>query len=129
MKNPIQPLYTTDTGTVRFKQNKIVNDLVTFGETRGFSLNDIARGDYTNDDRMQLAQLIGYSLSGYGSLSYVDDESYEAAEKMLEGMDERDARIAFLQGTLSSLRKGMKESVARLYGIHQDDLGGEDEVK
>ena len=34
---------------------------------------------------MQLAQLIGYSLSGYSELSYVDDDSYGAAEKMAEG--------------------------------------------
>lgn len=33
---------------------------------------------------MQLAQLLGYSVSGYGDLPYVSDESYDKAAKMVE---------------------------------------------
>ncbi|ELY4307208.1 hypothetical protein SMZ19_003863 [Cronobacter sakazakii] len=42
----------------------------------------MALEEFDAEDRMQLAQLIGYSLSGYGSLSYVSDESYARAASM-----------------------------------------------
>lgn len=43
-------------------------------------MNDLACMEFSQEDREQFAQLIGYSLSGYGDLSYVSDESYDAAE-------------------------------------------------
>ena len=42
-------------------------------------MNHLARIGFTDDDRQQFAQLIGYSLSGYGDLSYVDDRTYATA--------------------------------------------------
>ena len=76
---PMQPLEFDDRGTLRFKENKIVRRLLDYSKQRGYGLNEIALEDFTDDDRMQLAQLIGYSLSGYGELSYVSDESWERA--------------------------------------------------
>ena len=73
MKHPMQPLAKDEHGTLRFQQNKIVRDLLEFATSRGFGLNEIAEREYSDEDRQQFAQLIGYSLSGYGELGYVDD--------------------------------------------------------
>lgn len=72
-RNPNQPLVVDNHGVVRFKRNEIVNDLLEFAQQRGFGLNEIAQKTYSREDRNQLAQLIGYSVSGWGSLSYSID--------------------------------------------------------
>lgn len=68
-RHPMQPVVMAADQVIRFKQNKIVNDLLEFCQEHGFGLNEIAIRDYDKDDRSQLMQLIGYSVSGYGSLS------------------------------------------------------------
>ena len=75
-QNPMQPLLIDERGTVRFKQNAIVRYLLDAG---GIDLNEIAVLPFSQDDREQFAQLIGYSVSGYGDLSYVRDASYARA--------------------------------------------------
>lgn len=75
----MQPLVIDGHGTLRFKENPIVRRLLDYATERGYGLNEIAMEQFDADDQMQLAQLIGYSLSGYGTLSYVTDESYERA--------------------------------------------------
>lgn len=126
MKHPIQPLAKDEDGTLRFLKNKIVCDLLDFATPRGLGLNEMASRDYSDEDRQQFAQLIGYSLSGYGELrGYVNDEDYYAAAKMAEGLDERDARIAALEQKVSELRSAadmLREPVARLLEMHPDDL-------
>ncbi|RWS52723.1 hypothetical protein DN586_22335 [Enterobacter cloacae] len=76
---PMQPLVIDSHGTLRFKENPIVRKLLDYATEHGYGLNEIAREEFDAEDHMQLAQLIGYSLSGYGTLSYVTDESYEHA--------------------------------------------------
>lgn len=78
-KLPMQPLVIDAHGTLRFKENPIVRTLLDYATGHGYGLNEIAREEFDAEDQMQLAQLIGYSLSGYGTLSYVTDESYERA--------------------------------------------------
>lgn len=74
-RNPMQPLVKDQHGTVRFKGNAIVEYLLECARVgKSADLNHIARLDFTQDDRCQFAQLIGYSLSGYHELSYVSDE-------------------------------------------------------
>lgn len=81
--HPIQPLYVDGDGVVRFKANRIVQWMLDMGRQGvRFDLNVIAATPFSTDDREQLAQLIGYSLSGFGELSYVRDATYEAAEAM-----------------------------------------------
>ena len=75
-KHPIQPIVTDENGIFRFKSNKIVQFLLDNG---GFDMNDLAMMDFADNDREQFAQLIGYSVSGFGSLSYVSDEAYDKA--------------------------------------------------
>lgn len=76
---PMQPLVIDAHGTLRFKENPIVRKLLDYATVHGYGLNEMALEHFDAEDRMQLAQLIGYSLSGYGTLSYVTDESYERA--------------------------------------------------
>jgi hypothetical protein len=119
-KHPIQPLAYDEKGVLRFKANAIVQYLLDNG---GIDLKDIACWPFTKEDRQQFAQLIGYSLSGYASLSYVDNESYETAEKTFnEGLNEDKARIAYLEGELKELREALRVPIARLFEVHPDDL-------
>lgn len=78
-KLPMQPLVIDAHGTLRFKENPIVRTLLDYATEHGYGLNEIALEQFDTEDQMQLAQLIGYSLSGYGTLSYVTDESYGRA--------------------------------------------------
>lgn len=127
MKNPIQPLAKDAKGVLRFKENAIVRHLLDTHPKIG--MNQLAALDFTDDDRQQFAQLIGYSLSGYGELqSYVDDEAYGTAAHMADGLDERDARIAALEQKLSGMRAAvdmLRKPMALLLEMHPDDLGAE----
>ena len=76
-QHPVQPLYKDDGGVIRFRENAIVRFLLDAGP---FALNQIALMPFDQNDREQFAQLIGYSLDGFGELSYVRTETYERAE-------------------------------------------------
>lgn len=82
-KHPIQPVEYDDHGVIRFKQNRIVRHLLDNGP---FDMNDLASKNFSNEDWEQFAQLIGYSVSGFGDLSYTGPatvkEADEAAEKL-----------------------------------------------
>lgn len=84
-QHPMQSIYIDKDGNARFKENKIVRYML---DRNIINMNDIASLRFSNEDRMQFAQLIGYSVDGYGDLSYVSDESYnkavEIADKMLK---------------------------------------------
>ena len=120
MNQPMQPLAYDEKGVLRFKPNAIVQYILDNG---GTDLNKIACLPFSKEDRQQFAQLIGYSLGGYSSLSYVDNESYETAEKIFnEGLSEDKARIAYLEGELKALRDALQVPMARLFEKHPDDL-------
>ncbi|MCP4255438.1 MAG: hypothetical protein GY775_18955 [Candidatus Scalindua sp.] len=80
MKNPDQPIVIAEDKVVRFKENKIISKLLVFATENGYSLNNIAIdfdtevNEKDNADAIQLMQLIGYSVSGYGGLSCVKYE-------------------------------------------------------
>ncbi len=78
--HPMQPIALDRAGVARFKQNKIVRDLLDFATARGFGLNEIAVRDYHVEDQEQLAQLIGYSVSGFGDLSYARRGTVQTAD-------------------------------------------------
>lgn len=119
-KHPIQPLVKDEKGVLRFKKNAIVVYILDNG---GIDLNQIAAIPFSQEDRDQFTQLIGYSLSGYGELSYISDEAYYIAEGMLEkGLDERDARISYLETILEKVREGIKIIAPEIFKIHPDDL-------
>ncbi len=85
-KHPMQRLAKDEHGVVRFVANEIVRFLLDNG---GHDMNDLACREFSVDDREQFAQLIGYSVSGFGSLSYASDEAVAeadvAAEALLHG--------------------------------------------
>ncbi|MFT3989964.1 MAG: hypothetical protein QM680_01005 [Luteolibacter sp.] len=118
--HPIQPLETDEDGILRFKKNAIVSHLLDCG---GIDLNALARMDFPREDREQFAQLIGYSLSGFGDLSYVSDETYETASRMAESDETPEqARCAVLAETISKIRAGLREAAIAAFHIHPEDL-------
>lgn len=118
--HPIQPIYQDENGTLRFKANEIVKFLLA---NSGLDMQKIASMDFTNEDREQFVQLIGFSLSGFGDLSFVSDETYDSAEIMAErGIDESQARIEALETMLSEVKKGLRIAVPAVFRIHPDDL-------
>lgn len=120
MKHPTQPLKKDKHGVLRFKENAIVNYLLDNG---GIDMNKLAVLPFSQEDREQFAQLIGYSLSGYGELSYVGEDAYSTAALMAEKkLDERDARIAWLEAVVEKCREGVKLMAPELFKIHPDDL-------
>jgi hypothetical protein len=74
--HPMQPVYRDENNVVRFKPNKILEYLFDIG---ALDLNKIAAMSFPVEDRMQLAQLLGYSISGYSDLSYVTNGSANKA--------------------------------------------------
>lgn len=77
-KYPVQPKITDEHGVLRFEKNPIVEYL---RDNSGIDMNKIAIWCHENDIdpkyQQQFAQLIGYSVRGYGTLSYVTDENWE----------------------------------------------------
>ncbi|ROM84138.1 hypothetical protein BK655_12370 [Pseudomonas brassicacearum] len=85
-RQPMQPVVMAADGTIRFKQNKIVSDMLELCQKHGLDLNEIAMRDYDKDDRSQLMQLIGYSVSGYGSLSCARAKHLMRADEKAESL-------------------------------------------
>lgn len=72
---PQQPIVVVADKVIRFRANRIVEMLYTKAVAgQKFGLNDIAvlahQGVFTKAEQMQFAQLLGYSVSGFGELSY-----------------------------------------------------------
>ena len=86
LRHPVQPLLHDPHGTLRFKQNRIVRYLLDVGPV---DMNHLAEREFPREDREQFAQLIGYSLSGFGDLSYVSDETYLMAKRSLNPRKKR----------------------------------------
>ena len=82
-KHPMQPIAPDKHGTYRFKENAIVRYLLDNG---GYDMNQLAMMPFDKDDRMQFAQLIGYSVGGYGDLSYASTKSVAKADEIVATM-------------------------------------------
>lgn len=86
-KQPTQPVILCGDGVVRFKENAIVRYLLDKAtKHKTTDLNEIASLSFSNEDRIQFAQLIGYSLSGFSDLSYVDDETWDTVDALREDL-------------------------------------------
>jgi len=92
-KLPMQPLHRDNHGTIRFVENRIVRDLLDKATEAGLmDMNSICidahKGKYTDQEQMQFAQLIGYSLGGFSELNYSSQEVIDAAhQSYLESKD------------------------------------------
>ena len=79
---PMQDVEWDGKGVIRFRSNALVRYLLDAG---GLDLNALAvLPNISGADWEQLAQLIGYSVSGWGELSYVSNEAYEKADAAVE---------------------------------------------
>ncbi len=78
--HPTQPIVLVH-GVVRFKVNAIVRYLL---DAHPGGLNMLGTLIAADEDRRQLAQLIGYSVSGYGDLPYVDEEECARVDALAE---------------------------------------------
>ncbi len=125
LPHPIQPVALDPGGVLRFKANKIVSYMLEAGRAgQKFDMNTLAIIDFPREDRIQLTQLIGYSVDGAADLSYMDRDVIRAADAMAaKGVSAEVALAATLIERLSEVREKMREGVAELYGIHPDDLG------
>ena len=80
VKPPMQPIVMVG-GVARFLENRLVRWLV---DQVPMSLNTIAAMDATPEEHSQLAQLIGWSVSGYGGLP--DPVDVAAADVIVEAL-------------------------------------------
>lgn len=84
-KHSWQPMIRDARGVIRFKANPIVKYLLANG---GIDLTEIAMRAMTEhwskDDQAHFAQLIGYSVSGWGDLSYVSRKNAGKADAMAD---------------------------------------------
>lgn len=93
----MQPVHEDAHGVFRFRKNVIVDALVDRDEERGRvypdfpartdgGMNWICAQDFAREDEEQLAQLVGYSVSGYCGMTYVSDESAARAGKLSDAL-------------------------------------------
>jgi len=75
----MQPIEYDEYGVIRFKENKIVRFLLDNGP---HDMNSLALQGFSAEDQAQFAQLIGYSISGFGDLSYADVSMVEHADEI-----------------------------------------------
>ena len=83
-KHPMQNIILDKDGIARFQANAIVVYLLGKG---GIDMNHLAMLDFSDEDRMQFAQLIGYPVCGYRDLSYVTGRSGKEAAKIAEALE------------------------------------------
>lgn len=79
---PMQPIVLAADNVVRFQANLLVKYLLEWASARGCSLNELALlPGIPPEDHEQLAQLIGYSVSGFGDLSYTSPSTMRRADR------------------------------------------------
>lgn len=86
-RHPMQQIYRDNQDTIRFRANKIVQYL--FNTSRPeINMNSLAelaaKGRFSAEDQEQFAQLIGYSVSGFAELPYVNPETVKLADAVSE---------------------------------------------
>lgn len=105
LENPIQPLYTDEHGTLRFKANAIVQHVM---ENSTVTFNDFAAGNFSVTDQEQFNQLIGVSHGHFEECEVTRRETADTALVMHErGMTEVEARNIALQESVKELREAL----------------------
>jgi hypothetical protein len=123
MSNDVFPIQTIKDG--RFVENRIVTALL---DSSSLDLNDLARMDFTNQERTQLLQLIGYSISGISCMDCVDNETFDAIEAIERDsnsgsyMSQLEARNKSLREELAEVRSHIAQAASVLFEMHIDDF-------
>lgn len=89
-KHPMQKIVMTESGVIRFTENKIVSHLL---DAYPGGLNALVakfRNDESVDDYEQLMMLIGYSVSGFGDLD-LNRRTIATADQMAQRLWNRRA--------------------------------------
>jgi len=90
---PIQPVIKDEDGIPRFRENAIVRYLLDLARKHKIAdLNSLADLPFSQDDREQFMQLIGYTITGYHELSFVSDESAAQASALAHTADPKAAK-------------------------------------
>lgn len=118
MRFPLQPIKDG-----RFVPNRIVRWLLDTYTDMNQVAGHCVHANISDEEQEQFAQLIGYSVHGFGELSYVSNETYEAAIRIdEEGEDELAARVTVLEAELAAARAATRDLAVALFNIHPDDL-------
>lgn len=84
---PMQPIAWDGKGVIRFQDNKVITMLLEAGV---LNLNSIAgqciEKKIPRADQMQFWQMLGYSVSGFGDLSFATKEMVAAADEIAAQM-------------------------------------------
>ena len=97
LPQPDQPLVHDGHGVIRFQENVLVRALLDAASAgKKMDLNDLALVKAPIEDRIQFAQLIGYSVSGACELSYYDNEHGDRVwrKMVMFGKKHRFVRVA-----------------------------------
>ena len=81
IRHPHQPTQMYG-GVRRFKSNEIVRYLLDVCRDKGMAdMNSLATIPFSDEDRVQFAQFIGYSVDGFCDLSYVSKKVRDEVTK------------------------------------------------
>jgi hypothetical protein len=84
-KHPMQNIKLDEHGVIRFVENPIVSFLLDHCRLHGVDMNTLAmiseEQGWDHEDHEQFAQLIGYSVSGAGDLSYMSGRTIGTADR------------------------------------------------
>lgn len=93
----MQPVTIDRDGELRFKRNKIVDNILSMCISKlGYGLDDLPWDLFSQEDIDQFFQLLGYRLSGYAEIELVSEG---AKEKALEALEEH-KRLKVKAGTI-----------------------------
>ena len=107
MELPFQPIKDG-----RFVPNRIVELLL---KTSTHDMNSLACANFTREERVQLAQLIGYSVGGFCSLSYVSREESQVASSLLRKGAPDAVGLKAISDTLAEERRqALREQLAEV---------------
>lgn len=116
LTNPMQPVFIDNYGASQFKSNKIVKFL--YEQLHG-GMNTLMQMDFTKNDRQQFAQLIGYSVSGYSELNYVDETAYLRAQAQAETNIENSELLA-LRARVNELEAAIRALNSAVGNIEEE---------
>jgi hypothetical protein len=91
-KHPMQPVVLSEDGRAYFVPNEILVWMLAHGR---INFDEIAQQGFSDEDRMQLAQLLGFAVSRYTQLTYVTEAGMAEALKAFNNVTTGNASSGF----------------------------------